>query len=327
MLTPLTKLKGKTNPQVSNLMISSIRNFHSWSIFFFFALIISCSDRTEPGVPSGINDQELSLQKVIFSLKANKKPEMMLAEKFNLEKYLQNKLQRKVEVILSSDSSVVMESFRNGTVDLAFSSHTDAVRNIEQNTGSILLSSSNQGNSHYQSVWLCLEEKTFQSIKDLRNRPVSFSSRSSTSGFLIPALDLAKKGFIGPSKSLTDFFSLVIYGNGYVSAVEKVLSGEVDAAAVSDYVFKGDNKFLTDTQKSKLKIFQEQGPVPNHVISARSSLSNNDKRILRQAFLDMNEENPELCDQIFNGKLIIVDNNEHIQFTLDALEVQKTLMP
>ena len=65
----------------------------------------------------------------------------------------------------------------------------------------------------------------------------------------------------------------------------------------------------------------------NHVISARSSLSNNDKRILRQAFLDMNEENPELCDQIFNGKLIIVDNNEHIQFTLDALEVQKTLMP
>ena len=58
-----------------------------------------------------------------------------------------------------------------------------------------------------------------------------------------------KRGLVGNETSLTDFFSLTLYGTGYVSAVEKVLSGEVEAAAVSDYVYRGDNKYLDDTQK------------------------------------------------------------------------------
>ena len=75
-----------------------------------------------------------------------------------------------------------------------------------------------------------------------------------------------KRGLVGNETSLTDFFSLTLYGTGYVSAVEKVLSGEVEAAAVSDYVYRGDNKYLDDTQKERLRVFQEQGPVPAHAL-------------------------------------------------------------
>ena len=77
---------------------------------------------------------------------------------------------------------------------------------------------------------------------------------------MIPTWDLVQQGLVGPEIALTDYFSQTIYGNGYVSAVEKVLSGEVEAAAVSDYVYKGDNKYLSDAQKAQLKIVQEQGP-------------------------------------------------------------------
>ena len=104
------------------------------------------------------------------------------------------------------------------------------------------------------------------------------------------------KGLVGSESSLTDYFSQTIYGTGYVSAVEKVLSGEVEAAAVSDYVFKGDNKYLTDAQKAKLQIVQEQGPVPAHTLCIRGSISKNDKEFLQKAFIEMNQENPELRD-------------------------------
>jgi phosphonate transport system substrate-binding protein len=293
------------------------------SVFLF-----SCSP-SEQGEVGTLEEkaQELSLKKVVVALKANKNPEKMLTEKASLEAYLSTKLKRPVEVLIPTDSSVVVESFRNGTLDLGYLSSTDAARNLDQETASILLIHLKNGKPSYQSVWLSLRDKKYNSIEELQNQPVAFASRSSTSGYLIPVWDLASRSLVGPQTSLTDFFSLTIYGTGYVSAVEKVLSGEVEAAAVSDYVFKGDNKYLSDAQKSRLRIIQEQGPVPSHTICARASLSKNDRRILREALLEMNVENPTLRDQVFNGELREVNQDEHLKVTREAIAVQKTLKP
>jgi phosphonate transport system substrate-binding protein len=302
------------------------------STFFYAVLsclavfsLVSCGTDIEPHFQEETKPGELSLQKLIIALKANKNPEEMLAEKHDLEKYLSAKLNRQVEVIIPTDSATVVESFRNGTLDLGYLSSTDAARNLNQNTASILLVHLKNGKPHYNSIWLSLKNKPYKSISELKGKPVAFASRSSTSGFLIPTWDLAKKGFVGPEKSLTDFFSQTVYGSGYVSAVEKVLSGEVEAAAVSDYVFKGDNKYLSDEQKEKLKIVQEQGPVPAHTLCIRTSISQNDRDFLEKVFLSMNDDNPKLRDRIFNGQLIDVNEDEHLRVTREALEVQQTI--
>ncbi len=264
-------------------------------------------------------------EKLVIALKANKNPEEMLAEKEDLQNYLSQKLNREVEVLIPTDSSVVIESFRNGTLDLGYLSSTDAARNLDQETASVLLIHLKNGLPSYQSIWLSLKDKSYQSIEELKNQPVAFASRSSTSGYLIPVWDLVNKGLVGPNISLTDFFSQTIYGTGYVSAVEKVLSGEVEAAAVSDYVFTGDNKYLNDEQKSRLRIIQQQGPVPSHTICVRSSLSPTDRSILLKTLLEMNQDNPTLRDKVFNGELIEVDQDEHLRPTREAIEVQNSL--
>lgn len=300
------------------------QSFLCGSILF---LIASCGSDIEPQIPKDTKPSELSLQKLIIALKANKNPEKMLAEKRDLENYLSKKLSRAVEVIIPTDSATVVESFRNGTLDLGYLSSTDASRNLDQKTATILLVHLKNGKPHYNSIWLTQKGKPYHSITELKDKPVAFASRSSTSGFLIPTWDLARKGLVGPEKSLTDYFSQTIYGNGYVSAVEKVLSGEVEAAAVSDYVFKGDNKYLSDEQKAKLQIVQEQGPVPAHTLCIRGSISENDKKFLQQTLLEMNEENPELRDRIFNGELVVVEQDSHLRVTREALEIQKTIRP
>ncbi|MEC8013027.1 MAG: phosphate/phosphite/phosphonate ABC transporter substrate-binding protein [Verrucomicrobiota bacterium] len=311
-------------------MIQNSLFFCPWIFRLVFCLLtiamVSCGDSNH-SIEIEEYDNELSLKKVIIALKANKQPASMLVEKQDLENYLSTKLDRPVEVIIPSDSSVVVESFRNGTLDLGYLSSTDAARNLSQETADILLVHLKNGKPHYKSIWLTKKEKTYQSIDELKGKPVAFASRSSTSGFLIPTWDMMKRGLVGNETSLTDFFSLTLYGTGYVSAVEKVLSGEVEAAAVSDYVYRGDNKYLDDTQKERLRVFQEQGPVPAHTLCVRSTMSEKDRKIIKEALLQMNEDNADLRDRIFNGKLISVVADEHLKVTREALEFQKKLKP
>lgn len=295
------------------------------ALAFLFA---ACGgNSTDDDANSTSSDNGLSLKQLVIALKANKNPEKMLAEKESLEKYLSEKLARQVKVIIPTSSAAIVESFKNGTLDIGYLSSTDAARNLDDAAASILLIHLKNGNPHYNSIWLSLKDKDYGSIEDLKDKPVAFASHSSTSGFLIPTWDLSKRGLVGPQKALTDYFAQTIYGTGYVSAVEKVLNGEVEAAAVSDYVYKGDNKYLSDEQKAKLKIVQEQGPVPSHTICYRLSLSAADRDLIRQTLLGMNEDNPELRDKVFNGELVTVNPEEHLKVTREALEVQKTLKP
>ena len=306
---------------------------NSFKLSTFACLSLGALLFSSCGGGSGGNDNNasgsggLSLKQLVIALKSNKNPEHMLAEKEQLEKYLGDKLDRQVKVIIPTSSAVIVESFKNGTLDIGYLSSTDAARNLDEAAASILLIHLKNGNPNYNSVWLSLKDKDYDSVDDLAGKPVAFASSSSTSGYLIPTWDLAKRGHVGADKALTDYFSQTIYGTGYVSAVEKVLSGEVEAAAVSDYVYKGDNKYLSDEQKAKLRIVQEQGPVPSHTICYRLSLSDADKAIIRNTLLAMNEDNPELRDKVFNGELVKVDPDEHLKVTREALKVQESLKP
>ena len=131
------------------IFISSLR-----LLFLVFSLcVFSCGD-PDTDLPVEENNSELSLKKVVIALKANKQPASMLVEKQDLEAYLSAELQRPVEVMIPSDSSVVVESFRNGTLDLGYLSSTDAARNLSQETADILLVHLKNGQPHYQSIWL-----------------------------------------------------------------------------------------------------------------------------------------------------------------------------
>jgi hypothetical protein len=49
--------------------------------------------------------------------------------------------------------------------------------------------------------------------------------------------------------------------------------------------------------------------------------------VLLKTLLKMNQENPTLRDQVFNGELIEVNQDEHLRVTREAIAVQKTLKP
>ncbi len=265
---------------------------------------------------------------LVIALKPDKNPDAMLDDQKALIAYLESKLNMRVEVRIPISGAVIEQGLANGTVDLGYLSSTDAYRYGKEGNAEILLAGEIDGNPFYQSIWLVKKDSEFQSIEDFRGRPIAFSSPTSTSGYLIPVWDLYERGLINQQEGPRGFFGRdnVHYGTGYVSAVQRVFDGVVDAAAVSDYVFLRD-KHLSEEERGQLRILQSQGPVPTHTLCVRKDLDPDLREALKQALLDLNEEQTYLRDRLFTSRLIVVDPQEHIKITKEALEFAADMRP
>jgi phosphonate transport system substrate-binding protein len=267
-----------------------------------------------------------TLGKIVFAMEPDKDPDAMLADKTAIENYLTSTTGRPVEAMIPISSTVIHEGLRNGSVDLAYLSATAAAKLAEDDAVEILLAELINGQPFYESYWITRSDAPYRDITDLRGQPIAFSSRTSTSGFLIPVWDLYKQGLIDLEEGPEGFFGKgqVFYGVGYVSAAERVLDGSAEAAAVSYYVLDGD-KHLSAEQRGRLRMLDSQGPVPSHVIVVRKELNPTDKAEIKQALLSMNTEAIDLRDRIFGAELAPAETETHLKISHEALEISRTM--
>jgi phosphonate transport system substrate-binding protein len=263
-------------------------------------------------------------ERVVIALKPDKNPELMLQEKQAMEAFLSAQLQRPVESVIPLSAAVILEGLASGAIDAGYLSATDMVHANDRGHADLLLAGIfPDGRAAYDSYWVVKKDAPYQSIADLRGRPIAFASRTSTSGFVVPMLDLHKRGLLDASGRPESFFGAgnVFFGVGYVSAIERVLAGDADAAAVSYYVLDLD-KHLSQAQRAQLRMLQRQGPVPSHVIAVRRSLPADQRDALRQAFLALNEPaHHELRDKLFTTALAPAETEQHLGDLRAALQL------
>jgi phosphonate transport system substrate-binding protein len=265
----------------------------------------------------------MAAERFVIALKPDKNPEQMLAEKTALEAFLAEGLERPVSTVIPLSAAVIIEGLTNGSIDAGYLSATDMVHARRRGAAELLLAGRfPDGRASYDSYWVVRAEAPYQSIEDLRGQPVAFSSRSSTSGFIVPLQDLHQRGLLDETSRPESFFGegRVVFGVGYVSAIERLLAGDVEAAAVSYYVLDED-KHLTPDQQARLRRLQAQGPVPSHVIAVRASLPEADKAALRAVLLRLNEApHEDLRDRLFSTALVEVDPEAHLNGLDGAIE-------
>ncbi len=265
--------------------------------------------------------------KLVLALKPDKNPEVMTAERGELSRLLGAATGRPVEVIVPTSAAVIATGLANGTIDAAHVASTDfakeALNPAAPSAARIALAVQVKGQTSYRSIWLTRAGKPYSGIAQLAGKPVAFASRTSTSGCIIPLFDLQQRGLLAAGGSPADFFGVgnVFYGTGYVSAVERVLDGSAEAAAVSDYVYEGD-KHLTAEQKSRLMVIATQGPVPTHVLAVRRALPAAEADALVAALSGL-EAN--LRDRVFGGPLVVVDEQAHMAPIRAALAAVKAM--
>ena len=249
----------------------------------------------------------------VVAIKPDKNPDAMEADRAALEAQLAAALDRGVNVIIPTSGAVVEQGLANGTIDVAFVSSTSLARYAADGTADLLLAVEQDGATTYESLWVSLAGKPYTSIADLRGRAVCFASPTSTSGNIIPTFALAQQDLISADGGREAFFGAgnVQYGTGYVSAVQRVLDGTAEAAAVSDYVMERD-LHLTAEQKARLQIIDRQGPVPTHTLAVRATLSTEERATLTAALVALNASEDGLGERVFTGQLVEVDAATHL---------------
>ncbi len=83
------------------------------------------------------------------------------------------------------------------------------------------------GSTGYHSIMLTRSDSGIESLSDLKGQTLGFGSIESTSGYLVPAVELTELGY---SLEPGDYFSDIVMTGSHFGAIEAVLDGDVDAA-------------------------------------------------------------------------------------------------
>ncbi len=257
------------------------------------------------------------------------------AQQQSLADYFSNKTGIDVEIFYPIDDTTTLASLKTGSTHIAFMSSRPALLAHEQNNGKVLafmadLRPFNKtggeeilGTSYMSQYWTLKERNDINSLQDIRDKSVAFSSPLSTGGYLFPVAELVKQNLLPQGGDPNEFFSNIFFSGGYQQSLNALLNKEVDVAAGDDWAAF---TFLTPEQQAKIKVLESFGPVPTHSAVYRTDLVS-PKLIgaFEQAMIDLKKEQPELLDKSLFGatEYVPIDHDEHLSSLETALNLTK----
>jgi phosphonate transport system substrate-binding protein len=147
------------------------------------------------------------------------------------------------------------------------------------------------GNPYYRSMIITNPQSGIDSLSDLRGQSMAFVDPTSTSGYLFPRAHIIQNAGFDPfeATSRTSFLG------GHDRVVEAVLSGAYDAGAVFD---DARTLVLDGNLDQKLPVVDRTRPIPSEPISVRTDLSDETIQKLRQFFLTLHENHPDVLKSL-----------------------------
>lgn len=229
-----------------------------------------------------------------------------------------------------ADETAAVEALRANRADVAFLSSRPALK-AEQLAGARLVLAEVRkdysGGHTYNSVLVVRKDSPLrpqssknQTLQQLKGKRIAFASRTSGSGFIIPTGEFVGAGLIDGPDRLENFFSQVTYGDGYSSALQAVLRGQADVAAVSEYAL--NPPWITAQEAQQLRVLQEFPGVPAHGIVIDDDVPTAMRDKIVNALLKLNDsDNNGLLRALYNStSLVKVDHDSHLAPMRQAMQ-------
>ena len=268
---------------------------------------VGCDDDSE--APS---DSEESIEELTFAFQPQENPEGLELDADNFGEFIEEKTGYKVDIYLPTNYSAVVEALRGEHADVAYFSGLPYMMAHEMAGAELLVVEERDGNPHYYSQWYTLDDTGVEDLADLKDRPIAFTSHTSTSGYLFPMAEAIDQGLIEEGGAAEDFFGEVIFAGGYEQALRALVNGQVEGAAASNYALE---LYLSEEERENVRILSEQGPVPTHGLAIRGDLPEEVKTAVRKALLALNEEeHSELLQSVYGAERLVEQNHDdHVQ--------------
>ncbi len=298
----------------------------------FFVNSINHPSQLNAQVEPQLISQQLIAQAPLTSLTiafANRSDSTELQQKADrVAQLLSKELKIPVKAVIA-DETAAIEALRANRVQVAFVAGRGALKAQQLANSRMYLAEirpNYSGKQTYRSVFVVLKNSPLksgtskQTLGQLKGKNIAFTSPTSGSGFVFPVAELVKAGLIPNRDRLGNFFSNVTYGNGYGGALQAVLRGQADVAAVSEYSLAPP--YITKEEAQKLRVLYSTPGVPAHGIVIDDSVPAPWREKIINAFLTLNKPaNNSMLQALYNStSLVKVDHNRHLTSMQEALK-------
>ncbi|MFB2895908.1 phosphate/phosphite/phosphonate ABC transporter substrate-binding protein [Aerosakkonemataceae cyanobacterium BLCC-F50] len=283
-----------------------------------------------PNVPQKLENTlaQASLTKIRIAFPARGDSADLQRKANAVAQFLSQKLGMPVEALVADDTAAV-EALRANRAQVAFLSSRPAIKAEQLANAKLYLAEvrpNYSGGHTYRSIFVVPKDSPLRSgnspdtLKQLQGKKIAFTSPTSGSGFIFPVGELVKLSLVPNRDRLNGFFSQVSYGNGYSGALQAVLRGQADVAAVSEYTLGAP--YITPQEASRLRILYAISGVPAHGVAIDDSVPPAMREKIINALMEMNKpENNQLLKNLYNSTSFVkVNSTTHLLPMREALQ-------
>ncbi|MHB8066576.1 MAG: phosphate/phosphite/phosphonate ABC transporter substrate-binding protein [Desulfobaccales bacterium] len=221
-------------------------------------------------------------QTLKVALLPDESPSTVIKNNQGLKDYLEKTLGKKVELVVTTDYSSMIEAMRHGRLDLGFFGPLSYVLAKTKSEIEPFAAMSRKGQTTYQAVVIGNVQAGVTDMAQAAGKDVAFGDVASTSSHLIPKSMLAQKG-LKAGKDYKEHF----VGNHDAVALA-VQNNKAQVGGLSKTIFESlVKRGMIDP--AKVKVLAESEPFPEYPWTMRSDLTPGLKEKIRQAFLNLKD--------------------------------------
>jgi phosphonate transport system substrate-binding protein len=227
--------------------------------------------------------------------------QLSIQEKAPLKDYLSRQMGTEVNLVIPTNYNATVEALGNGSLDFAYLGGLTYLKARRQYGVVPLVQRTSDLEFH--SLFITGTNSGINSLADLKGKTFAFGDINSTSGHLMPYLELKQAGIN------VDTDLKFRYTGSHPATAKAVESGAVDAGALDESVY---NAMIADGKldKTKVRVFYTSKPFVDYVWVARKDVSPDQKENFILAFTRLKEGRDDAILQILRGKSFVRASDE-----------------
>ena len=189
-----------------------------------------------------------------------------------------------INTIKVTDYNAAVEAMRAGRADIAWYGGKTYIKAAEIADAEAFAAGVRPGekNANYFAYFVVKKDSKIKKFSDIKGKVLSLNTIGSTSGDLIPQVELAK---INLSTTNKDHFKNVFYAGSHDACLLAVLNNQSDVCGMSSRNFEArlaDNTFKIE----QVRIIHKSDPVPPPPLAYSKKISFEDRKKIKKAVLE-----------------------------------------
>jgi len=202
-----------------------------------------------------------------------------------LKGYLERTLARKIELVVTTDYSSMIEAMRFGKIDAGYFGPLSYVL-LRQKVGDAVApfaAKLENGSPTYRSVIIAGKTSGVRALADVRGKAMAYGDPASTSSHLIPKRMLLQEAGLKAGADYTEHFA-----GAHDAVAMAVQNGHAQAGGLSQPIFESlvERKLVGP---DRVQVIATSKPYPNYPWAVRTALDPALRENIVRAFLDLKD--------------------------------------